>query len=328
MLNATRVVGMIAVAVMLGAVRPALGQSGYQTINGTRVYTVIDQAAGIATFSNECGTQQLSQRQLQAGAIPDRIIPCPRPSSPAPRTESAPRDNRQVEEAKAHWREAAALFRDKMYAAAADKFQLSARAYSAGGSPRAAEQARTEVRRCVCYDFATRNWNNAGELRFHSCHEFAEMMKRIADRVEQLTAAAAQPKRDEAKRVVVLVATPSGLFYGTAEGRLGAGTATTEAEAICNQLKANTATTSEERKEECNRSTFISDGCVALARSHDMYWGAPSSRAAGLASAKPAEAAREQALAACRRAGGQNCFVVPESVRCVGGGFRSDLRSQ
>lgn len=56
-------------------------QSGYQTINGTRVFTQVDQARGVATFSNDCGSQTLTQGQLQAGAIPDQIIPCPRPQS-------------------------------------------------------------------------------------------------------------------------------------------------------------------------------------------------------------------------------------------------------
>lgn len=59
---------------------PALSanaESGYQTINGTQVYTVIDHAAGLATFSNSCGSQTLTQGQLQAGAIPNQIIPCP-----------------------------------------------------------------------------------------------------------------------------------------------------------------------------------------------------------------------------------------------------------
>lgn len=52
--------------------------SGYQVINGTEVYTVVDMGAGFATFSNACGSQRISQRDLQGGAIPDRIIPCPR----------------------------------------------------------------------------------------------------------------------------------------------------------------------------------------------------------------------------------------------------------
>ena len=56
-------------------------QSGYQTINGTRVFTQIDQAARVATFSNDCGSQKLTQKELQEGAIPDQIIPCPRPHS-------------------------------------------------------------------------------------------------------------------------------------------------------------------------------------------------------------------------------------------------------
>lgn len=56
----------------------AIAQSGYQNIQGTRVFTRVDQSAGVATFSNDCGTQTLTQRQLQAGAIPSQIIPCPR----------------------------------------------------------------------------------------------------------------------------------------------------------------------------------------------------------------------------------------------------------
>ena len=54
----------------------ATAESGYQIIRGTQVYTVIDHARGVATFSNECGSQTLSQAQLQAGAYPDKIIPC------------------------------------------------------------------------------------------------------------------------------------------------------------------------------------------------------------------------------------------------------------
>jgi hypothetical protein len=68
----------------------AYAQSGYQTINGTRVFTEIDQAARVATFSNECGTQRLTQAQLQAGAIPDEIIPCPRPSAPHQQSNPSP----------------------------------------------------------------------------------------------------------------------------------------------------------------------------------------------------------------------------------------------
>lgn len=54
----------------------ARAESGYQVIQGTRVFTEIDHARGVATFSNSCGSQTLTQRQLQQGAIPSRIIPC------------------------------------------------------------------------------------------------------------------------------------------------------------------------------------------------------------------------------------------------------------
>lgn len=56
-------------------------ESGHQVINGTRVFTQIDHANQRATFSNECGRQTISRSALQAGAIPDQIIPCPRPTT-------------------------------------------------------------------------------------------------------------------------------------------------------------------------------------------------------------------------------------------------------
>ena len=64
--------------VMLGSIG-AKAESGDQEIEGTWVHTVIDHERGVAIFSNECGSQTLTQGQLQAGAIPSDIIPCPRP---------------------------------------------------------------------------------------------------------------------------------------------------------------------------------------------------------------------------------------------------------
>jgi hypothetical protein len=75
----TLVVGLPAIAAFLLAstyANSARAESGYQTINGTRVFTVIDHERGVATFSNSCGSQTLTQQQLQAGAIPSNIIPC------------------------------------------------------------------------------------------------------------------------------------------------------------------------------------------------------------------------------------------------------------
>jgi len=79
----------LATFAILAAWSHASGQeSGYQTIRGTRVYTQIDHANSRATFSNDCGSQVLTQRELQNGAIPTDIIPCPKPkqsySEPSP----------------------------------------------------------------------------------------------------------------------------------------------------------------------------------------------------------------------------------------------------
>lgn len=51
-------------------------RSGHQTINGTRVFTEVFLDRGYARFSNECGSQTISQLDLQRGALPTQIIPC------------------------------------------------------------------------------------------------------------------------------------------------------------------------------------------------------------------------------------------------------------
>jgi hypothetical protein len=56
---------------------------GNQTINNTPVFTLVLPDAGVATFSNECGIQTLTQAELAAGAIPDQIVPCPNPNGVA-----------------------------------------------------------------------------------------------------------------------------------------------------------------------------------------------------------------------------------------------------
>lgn len=80
---ATMFVGVV-LAVLLAGVSPGAAEnieSGYQTIQGTRVYTNVYHERGYATFENDCGKQRLTQRELQQGAIPSNIIPCPRPGS-------------------------------------------------------------------------------------------------------------------------------------------------------------------------------------------------------------------------------------------------------
>jgi hypothetical protein len=56
-------------------------ESGTQVIDGTRVNTTVYHERGYATFSNDCGSQDISQSALQRGAKPTEIIPCPRASA-------------------------------------------------------------------------------------------------------------------------------------------------------------------------------------------------------------------------------------------------------
>ncbi len=69
----------LSIALALLTTAPAGAQSGYQVIQGTRVFTVIDRTRQVATFNNACGRQTITRAELQAGAIPAQIIPCPRP---------------------------------------------------------------------------------------------------------------------------------------------------------------------------------------------------------------------------------------------------------
>ncbi len=68
---------------------------GDQVIDGTRMHTIVYHDRGYAVFSNDCGSQKLTQAQLQAGAKPTQIMPCPRPQASAPSSPSAPRSKRQ-----------------------------------------------------------------------------------------------------------------------------------------------------------------------------------------------------------------------------------------
>ena len=76
----------------------AIAEEGDQVINGTQVHTVIDRSRGVATFSNSCGSQTLTQGQLQNGAIPNNIIPCPRPQSGTQRQNTNQRPGATYEE--------------------------------------------------------------------------------------------------------------------------------------------------------------------------------------------------------------------------------------
>jgi len=56
---------------------------GTRTFGGTTVRECYDAADSYVTFSNACGTQRVDAQAASHGAYPDRLVPCPRPNSPA-----------------------------------------------------------------------------------------------------------------------------------------------------------------------------------------------------------------------------------------------------
>ena len=86
-----------ALAVLAGA--PAAAEQidkDFRIINGTQVLAEVYVDRGFARFSNACGSQTLTQRELQGGAIPSEIIPCPRPGRPAQGPAPANRADRRA----------------------------------------------------------------------------------------------------------------------------------------------------------------------------------------------------------------------------------------
>jgi Domain of unknown function (DUF4189) len=94
----TLVFGLIALVGTVAVATPSRAEwieSGNEDIDGTRVHTTIYHERGYATFSNSCGSQTLTQRELEQGAKPTQIIPCPRRSTntdPPPYRAERPRD--------------------------------------------------------------------------------------------------------------------------------------------------------------------------------------------------------------------------------------------
>jgi hypothetical protein len=286
--------------------------TGYRTIQGTQVYVEVFHERGYARFSNGCGSQTLSQRQLQQGAIPSNIVPCSRPhggGSPEKRKAD------HIRSAKERWVKAAQLFRDRKYVSAATEFDIAAGFYDAAGSPDSARLARVEARRSGCYGLATHEWDDANALRdLTKCREFPEMMKRIRDRIADLSRPWPPPAPTKTFNLT-LVTTQSGRFFGVRDG-IGI-SAYNAARELCRTYRANTATTREERRETCGYWVSVEKGCVALARSHDMLWGESGRYAIGLAYGKDGPSAHDGALSKCKSAGGQSCIVVPETVECT-----------
>lgn len=149
-----------AVTFVLGA--PAWSQSGYQTINGTRVFTQIDQAAGVATFSNDCGTQRLTQAQLQNGAIPNQIVPCPRPNGASG---SPAASDVLLKDARERFAKAMNLFNQGANAKAQTDFEGAERIFRLAGDAPNAEIAGRNKRLSICRWMSTHDLVSEKSLR-------------------------------------------------------------------------------------------------------------------------------------------------------------------
>jgi hypothetical protein len=205
MLLKTLVHGVV-LAASSGMCCSVLAQSGEQVINGTRVFTQIDQGRGVATFSNSCGSQTLTQRQLQNGAIPDQIIPCPRPAArpQMPRTtpaEDGKRFLRQLAEQHANKGMEAAL--NGNYGGAREEYDRAERLYRQNGDHDRADVLKEPKRRYHCTHLLKENSNSPDVLRhlsgekkdelrhifdpFGLCKEFPDAMQTIRQRLAELT---------------------------------------------------------------------------------------------------------------------------------------------
>lgn len=220
------------VLVSFGCATAVRAQSGEQVINGTRVFTVIDQSRGVATFSNQCGSQTLTQRQLQQGAIPSNIIPCPRPRSQsndsarraveAERRE-AERLNQQREEARreeelrqeaqeegdTQYKEGAAYENSKEYMDAKSSYKSAATSYSQSGDTEKKARAERSADRVVCnytleaFDQSLKQGNrSASEIANHGreiqnsvCSDFPNAISYIDEKIA--SAETAQPDEED-----------------------------------------------------------------------------------------------------------------------------------
>ena len=246
------------ILVSCGFAKSVKAQSGEQVINGTRVFTVIDQSRGVATFSNQCGSQTLTQRQLQQGAIPSDIIPCPRPRSQtndgarraieAERRE-AERLNQQREEARqeeelrqdaqeegdTQYKEGAVYENNKEYMDAKSSYEAAATSYNQSGASAMEAKAKRSADRVVCnytleaFDRSLKQGNrSASEIANHGreiqnsvCSDFPNAISYIDERIA--SAETAQPDADDGESGATAVGDKAKCPEGYYRGSLGYG---------------------------------------------------------------------------------------------------------
>lgn len=327
--------------------------SGYQVIDGTRVYTEIFESQGYAKFSNSCGSQTISQRELQAGAKPYNIIPCPRSRSSPPSNDSRVRCGEGYCQAGTICTQEKRCLSKSSHRVCSDgkTYCDSGSICIAGGKCLPTSSARycgdgkycsegtfcTNDNKCVsmesgrycgdgkycgpgtfcadenkCYSIDSSRY--CGDGRFCAAGNICDRsMSAGSNRCSPSTAKFDGGKKES--KFVALVATNTGRFFGVGIAD-SQSEAMSEAKDVCEAFKLNTATTSEEREERCGFNVWVENGCVALARSHDMYHGPSEKFAAGMSTDLVVANASSEAHGLCVSKGGQSCYIVPESVKC------------
>jgi hypothetical protein len=207
------VVQVACVAILFGVFIPAeisvvqaMEIESDEIIQGTRVHVVLDDQTRLGTFSNSCGSQTLSQSQLQNGAIPSNIIPCPRPggSSAPPSGDRAGQQQQERARADASFQKALNELRSGDYLSSIKDFLDASQKYRALGDRQNAAGAERDAFQAQCYwnMKAASDENELRELRGEGqdpskgiCREFPDAMKWIATRISSLSAKKASDSR-------------------------------------------------------------------------------------------------------------------------------------
>ena len=201
-------------------IRTGYAQSGCGTyvIQGTQVQECYSAQNNYVTFSNSCGSQSLTQSQMQAGAIPNQIVPCPRPGSGSSSNGNGGSSSATLyaQEAAKHFGEATAYASGGDYLRATTRFEMAADEYRKAGDRANTEIADRNRRLASCRMQMQGSENAANTLRFLRdpqasrglwddkdvgvCQGFPEIMDWLNKRIAALDAAEKQHQEEVAQQ--------------------------------------------------------------------------------------------------------------------------------
>ncbi|HWX13498.1 MAG TPA: hypothetical protein VNY06_01240 [Methylocella sp.] len=109
-------------------------------------------------ISNACGTQRVDAQAASNGAIPDELVPCPRPGRGSQRSGgntdygAGQPDNQYAQKAKNSFFSASNFFRNGVFSKAAEGFALAEGYYREAGDTQNAANARRNKNLSTCND--------------------------------------------------------------------------------------------------------------------------------------------------------------------------------